>query len=280
VTKVQLFGGKKMIGPKGVVALLKERKGTPPCLLYRYGVFDQWTHRIFQNNQVYFSSPDSFNDPFDSAVRFACEGSKQQRKKFFREFMPLHKPNLSRRESLLYEKQFKERHWDDGFLRGFQQDRLKVRHRMGVFCLTEKKDDILMWSHYAKYHTGFCLEFQTNDSFFSNANPVNYSDRRPVVNLLIPDWNELVVANVEALLTKAKHWEYEKEWRIIDLQKNAGIHQFPPTVLHGVILGCRISSTDREQVVKWCKGRSPIPSLYQAQMKETEYGLTIKPFDY
>jgi len=28
-----------------------------------------------------------------------------------------------------------------------------------VVCLNEKKDNILMWSHYAKNHTGFCIEY-------------------------------------------------------------------------------------------------------------------------
>jgi hypothetical protein len=55
---------------KGVVHILQDQTVPPLGLLYRYGAFDKWTHRIFQNDELYFQSPDSFNDPVDSVIRF------------------------------------------------------------------------------------------------------------------------------------------------------------------------------------------------------------------
>ena len=42
------------------------------------------------------------------------------------------------------------------------EERNKINlYERGVCCFSEKKDDILMWSHYADGHKGFCLEFIT-----------------------------------------------------------------------------------------------------------------------
>jgi hypothetical protein len=262
----------------GVVDVLKNRTREPPPLLYKYCAFNERTPTIFQNNELYFQSPNCFNDPFDTAVGFTCVGSKQQRKRLFREHMPLSYPHLSRKEALRLERRFKGGHWDHA-IGGMEKQLQKIRERMGVFCMTEKKDNILMWSHYAKWHTGFCLEFETDDLFFSQVHPVEYTSTLPCVNL--PDaWDTSVGSHTEGLLTKAKEWEYEREWRIIDLKNGVGVHLFPPAILHGVILGCRISEEDRQQVVEWCKGRSPRPTLCQARKKKMEYGLDIEPMPY
>lgn len=43
----------------------------------------------------------------------------------------------------------------------------EVKDSVRVVCLSEVKDSMLMWSHYAQNHTGFCIEyeFETNDKF-------------------------------------------------------------------------------------------------------------------
>jgi hypothetical protein len=180
------------------------------------------------------------------------------------------------------EKRFKGQHWDDAFVRGLKKQFLEIRGRIGVCCMTDRKENILMWSHYAGQHTGFCLEFQTDDPFFQRVRHVNYppSGKVPCVNVLTPEWNKTIASGTEALLTKAEGWAYEHEWRIIDLENGAGPRQFPPEALHGVILGCRVHDEDKKQALEWCKGRTPRPILYQAHEKKAEYGLDIEAIPY
>src|SRR5260221_12186075 len=45
-------------------------------------------------------------------------------------------------------------------------NRLQLRNRLGIACLTERPDDHLMWVHYAKNHTGFVLGFNPREPFF------------------------------------------------------------------------------------------------------------------
>lgn len=265
-----------------MVDILRDRKVRPPEFLHKYYAFTEWTPRIFQHNELYFPSPNAFNDPFDSVVRFICEGSRQQRKKAYRKHMPLLYPHWSRKEMLSHEREFTAGHWDDAFVRGMKKEFQKARDRMGVLCLTEERDNILMWSHYAKSHTGICLEFKTDDPFFSQVCPVDYIGVLPCVNPVIPDWNDTIEMGAKGLRTKALQWEYEHEWRIINLDREngVGVHQFPPQVLHGVILGCWIASEDKSRVVEWCKARQPRPILYQAEQKGAEFGLDIVEVEY
>lgn len=266
---------------KGVVDILNQPASVRPPLLYKYCVFNKWTPRIFLNNEVYFCSPNDFNDPFDSIVRFTCKGSKKQKERFIREHIRNFYPHVSAEEALSLEETFTSGRVDSELMQSIKMNFMERRGRTGVYCMTEEKKHILMWSHYAKRHTGFCLEFKTDDLFFQSVHLVRYppSVKVPCMNLL-PNWNRVIERGKAGLLTKAKEWKYEHEWRIIDLEKCAGVRQFPPTVLHGVILGCRISENDKRQIVEWCKERSPRPILYYAREKEMEYGLDIDPVKY
>jgi len=267
---------------KGVDDVLQERASVVPPLLYKYCAFNEWTASIFQKNELYFRSPNDFNDPFDSIVRFTCEGSKQQKERFIREHIRLFYPHLSATEALSREETFTSGRMDNELMQSIEAEFMERRRRIGVYCMTKEKKHVLMWSHYANWHTGFCLEFKTDDLFFQSVQPVSYPpySEVPCINLLIPDWNEVISRGAAGLLTKAKEWEYEHEWRIIDLVNGAKPRQFPPRALHAVILGCRTQDKDRQQMFKWCKGRSPRPVLYRASKKKMEYGLDIEPISY
>lgn len=38
-----------------------------------------------------------------------------------------------------------------------------ISEQMGVVCFSEEKRSLLMWSHYAENHSGYCLEYRTDD---------------------------------------------------------------------------------------------------------------------
>jgi hypothetical protein len=50
-----------------------------PPVLYKYYEFNEWTQAIFEKNEVYFQSPDCFNDPFDSKIAYTYEGTEDER---------------------------------------------------------------------------------------------------------------------------------------------------------------------------------------------------------
>lgn len=46
-----------------------------------------------------------------------------------------------------------------GFRKSVEAIAAKMQHQ-GIACFSAKVDDLLMWSHYADGHRGFCLEFE------------------------------------------------------------------------------------------------------------------------
>ncbi|MBV9575704.1 MAG: DUF2971 domain-containing protein [Gammaproteobacteria bacterium] len=41
-----------------------------------------------------------------------------------------------------------------------------VHNQLGILSLSSCNDSILMWSHYADFHKGFCIGFKTNSLGF------------------------------------------------------------------------------------------------------------------
>ena len=111
----------------------------------------------------------------------------------------------------------------------------KINEIIGVTCFAERPDNVLMWSHYANKHTGFCVEYDFSKLKSTEAKsmlfPVIYSKNRAVLPLGLFDFSDIknvkLVENslpipeiVEALLIKSEVWQYEEEWRIICFLKN------------------------------------------------------------
>ncbi len=256
---------------------------TPPTL-YKYYSFNEWTQSIFERNEIYFQSPDCFNDPFDSKISTTYEGTEKQRVSRLKDLWYKAISEGSRKkepEETLHAEAIKVVKAGQDvplILKTLERFLERMRKRMGIFCMVhpDQKDNIQMWSHYANHHTGFCLEFQTANNFFGRALPIEekyYSPERPCLNLIEHPNPEKIV---KALLTKAKDWEYEEEWRIIDHINGPGPQTYPPEALSGVILGCRISPENRQRITQLCRARNPQPTIYWAEEKDREFGLDIR----
>ena len=109
-----------------------------------------------------------------------------------------------------------------------------------IACFSEKHDNLLMWSHYADSHRGFCIEYDLkllnlNSDILSHIYPVLYHNQResfPIKDIIesmreLNDSiykNEVCDINVDKLLTlftvKGLDWKYEREWRVIYTKKD------------------------------------------------------------
>lgn len=258
---------------------LQESNIPTPPVLYKYYAFDEWTQNIFERNEIYFQSPDCFNDPFDSKISTTYEGTEEQRISRLIRFWREGPAKDKKEEDLRLQAVAVVKKSQDipRMLRTLERSVERLRKQMGIFCMTSKRDDILMWSHYAEAHTGFCLEFKTGNPFFPKARRIEeegYRPDRPCLNLIEPPDSDKIV---QALLTKAIGWKYEHEWRIVDHKNGPGVQIYPSEALSGVILGCRISPENRQRITQWCQARNPRPTLYWAEEKDREFGLDIIP---
>ena len=97
---------------------------------------------------------------------------------------------------------------------------------------------------------------------------------------LTGDLNQDKYQIAKALTIKSNHWEYEKEWRFIEINpKKNRRHPFQSELLEGIILGCEISDENRAEITKMVKGRVPKIKIYQAKVNDSENKLDVPGFD-
>ncbi|BDZ70229.1 DUF2971 domain-containing protein [Methanobacterium petrolearium] len=196
-----------------------------PSFLYKYKDFnDKYSLELLKSNEMYLSRPTEFNDPFDCALKMATkdlpddyirnvltesiikrmkrqgykvsnkELTKLKRKKdivhSLAKFIVKKRapPNImiEDREKLIEseEKIFREGYIDPEF-----------KKNIHVTCFTETYDSILMWSHYANNHEGFCVKYDFKELGLNNPVarfifPVIYKDTLFDLKDYIPDSNK------------------------------------------------------------------------------------------
>lgn len=164
--------------------------------------------------------------------------------------------------------------------------------KMGVLCLSESHDDLLMWAHYADCHKGFVIEFDSDSPFFDqrrseednlrSLQPVLYRQARPAISLANTDISEI-------FLTKSEHWSYEKEWRMIvglaDADKvisnegeNICLFEFPPAAIKSVFMGARMPSDVAAALIENIKSDCSLRmlNLFKAKVHSTNYDLVFE----
>lgn len=134
-----------------------------------------------------------------------------------------------------------------------------------VICVSEEPDIIPMWNHYADGYKGIVLEFaclDELDSVWLLANPINYTDTKPLI-YSAEGLAELASRNnqwatkyltEELMRIKTTNWAYEKEWRVSTIMKNneKGLYSdygFNPNELKSVILGPQFDSLELPTII-------------------------------
>ncbi|MHB1186639.1 DUF2971 domain-containing protein [Thiobacillus sp.] len=275
---------------------------------------------ILRSKKVRYSSPLSFNDPFDvqSGLHFdfdmdtlhdrvleriyqlasAPEAPLVDDKDAWgqvvlvaRKYYPTHGFDRERWEKLTgpsfnqlvqaikkTQREYQE-HWREVLLPGIR-----------VFCVSEEKDNLLMWAHYAKDHKGCVFEFWSlpeEDNPLSVARRVNYVDA-PLPFYSEGEWLDDLVG-IKKLdshglyrryaYAKSKHWSYEREWRVwYPLADTSGEYDEMPirsSELRAIYIGCKASREFIEDIVPILRRSFPEARVYQATKKEDAYALTF-----
>lgn len=246
--------------------------------LYKHVRFSDGSLAILRNGTIRFTPPKDFNDPFDCVYGISNDHfhSAQELKKVIAQagiekLSPAKRLLLAKRVSHIQKKEM-----DD--LSYFE----KLHVNFGVCCLNHNPLNILMWSHYAKNHTGFLIEFKFSKKELSKGAgllnflpiPVNYVKMIPVVSKTDRLNSDGRVITEKVYLTKSEEWRYEKEFRILKYNITNPIQPFSQQkFLCSVIAGLKIDKSDREELEKICK-QNNIP-FYIAERISNQYGLTV-----
>lgn len=264
--------------------------------LYRYrSINSQNLSRIFTHCELYFAAPREFNDPFDCNPPFSINKyCKNDLREHFEKKSTCPKVSCSEREALI-ENNVQAILKDNSL---FQSEIItplisilsEENSTLGVLCLSEKPDDILMWSHYTNGHKGIVLQFDRSvlarkNSNFGYCKKVDYDNNTITLRDINRNLNQSNSGKLarQILLKKAKKWKYEKEWRIIvdpssrkDIA-NCRIFTFPKEALTGVILGCEIVPEDEYAIRMWLKEGNHNARIFKAVKDISTYAIKIGP---
>lgn len=273
---------------------------------------------VLGNGTLKWSSPRLFNDPFEfpTAMDFSFKGeviaealmdelvrlaydpdepkgnpknqfivlsnmarrnpNKRSAEEFRRFMAPATKESMVRFEQGLAERR--------EFLRRF-------RDEFAVLCLSEKNDDLLMWAHYAKNHTGCVLQLRCLPGYdrpICAAKKVNYVPTYPLIATLdgyvkhLTGQSELdydILFEIFAF-TKSLHWKYEAEWRCVSQlrDRGAGFDYDPliPDQLEAIYIGSRATEEYRNTLLAEVQSRYSETKVYQASVDIQSYTMCFE----
>jgi len=242
-------------------------------------------HRQF----IRFTPPRILNDPFEMKPYYVGEETWEH----LREWLIGRASELSGSESESYRQD----------LRRADHARLQaeldtyVNRTFGIFCLSEKRDDLLMWSHYADGHRGFVLGFDCTHRFFNwlglspseiwRVAKVSYENNRPRVTLSTLKDARLLY------MTKSTTWAYEQEWRFMSLLENADLKKsdgdehpvdlfrYPAECLREVVFGCRAAPELVVELSQALRSNAALAHVacYQARERADTFAVHVNRHD-
>ncbi len=256
-----------------------------PKYLYKFRSFRDKNHKgMLTDNELFFPSPDKFNDPFDCYVPLRYDDFTKN--EFIRHWTPRFMedfPNARHNEIRKKVKDFYNNSRSPNGRKMMAEAQEKTIRQMrskeiGVFSLTANLKSILSWSHYADSHRGFCVGFLTRNlkAFLEKSElpldlkPVDYTKEYPFINAYRTLDEE---KTNKSLFTKSKDWEYEDEYRILWFTGANKSLRIPNGVIRRVVLGYQVSPTDINEMGSILRSRADRISLFQARLKGDSFGL-------
>jgi hypothetical protein len=232
----------------------------------------EWVRQILVEHQLFFPSRRCFNDPFDCVVPSFLEIPGTILERSVEEFVERKFPNAADAEKVRMMTKLISVNSLEGLRRDLQND----VDGAGILCFCRVRDDILMWAQYADKHRGLCFEFDgsANCLFFGDAQPVEYEDYTPIP---LGENNNRQMTRI--ILTKSKHWSYEREYRIVRPAKAGTRLHYPVELLTGIIFGCMMPRDVRELVKQWAKEGDCRVAFFEARPKAAEFGLDTVRID-
>jgi hypothetical protein len=214
------------------------------------------------------TQPNALNDPFEFQPSFTEEMLDQAKK------------NLGKDDVSIDFNEFAHEYLSKGGE--------LINNELGIVSLSRNKSNIMMWSHYCRGHSGFCVGFDFSTDFpLEQRNDldklfrkVEYKSER--VNAPISPNDKVPI---ELTHRKSVQWEYEEETRLIfDLKKANKIitkeheklcffeisHEF----ISDITIGINADSRTKNEIVDFCKLNNI--DCYLSTIHPSKYELDFK----
>lgn len=267
-----------------------------PNIIYKYRNWtDKHNKNVFLKNQLFLSSPKTFNDPFDCRIPENFHLLNTQEK--IEDYVTLFRNRRSEfveNEEILNEEVEITRYRLINNLEKYHNINEKILYEKqdelyGILSMSMNWTSILMWSHYANNHKGYCIGFleeklRTNNLFLKGG-PVIYNpkDEYPIIdpnNNNNNNNNQIEVGFIQTH-SKAYDWKYEEEYRftkIFDDENPSNEERtltFDDSYIAEIIIGLEMQEKDRKRIINLAKKRGikvyvieKIPFKFEITRKE------------
>lgn len=258
-----------------------------PKRLFHYRAFNE-AHLVslLSDGKLKLSRPDKFNDPWDCRLHYRVPTDPAERDRVIEYWKKLHRKyyqhiSEAKRALLAYEFKSHPSRIPEGLANTETRMYEALCNQYRIYCLAEKPDVPLMWSHYTASHTGICLEFDASRAPFAAAKKVKYVSAYPAYDVLADD-------NYVSLFTKSADWSDEAEWRLIaeerafsasprTIKTDNDFLTIPSGVLKSVTVGCLMDHPTQRRIGNLIKSNSPNVLVRQASLAPDKYELVIMP---
>jgi hypothetical protein len=264
-----------------------------PKVVYKYRNWNDKYHQdLLYENHLYLSSPKDFNDPFDCRIpvcfdlldtqeklmEYAKKKVDQQAKRLIKMGRDLNQELKIVLNKLSDLKKLQEEHSQLLF-------ESQEKH-FGILSLSKRWDSILMWSHYANNHTGFCVGFWEEklrtSGLIGGGGPVLYNPKDEFP-LLDPFQDNEHKTMYERLHHKAFDWGYEEEYRLTKIfypNKPTEIERIvkvPDNFFAEIIIGIKTPKNIEDEIKRIGKEKNinvlkaiPVPFKFKIEKKELQ----------
>jgi len=247
-----------------------------PEILYKYVDFDG-AEKILYNKTLKATPPDKFNDPFELLARSFTNATPDKVINYWITPSDESYKNIIVNESIKQE--IMSFFNDNEAIFEINVSLVKqVSSFFGLTCFTSKNDNILMWSHYAKSHTGVAIGFDSkllNGKFFR----VKYHSERIDIPLEEANKPESIC---NLISQKALDWKYEDEYRAVvllnscDKVSDSYLYSFDKKAIKEIVFGLKILPESHEKLADYVKkeyGDSVV--IKNAKLHKTEYKISV-----
>ena len=159
----------------------------------------------------------------------------------------------------------------------YLEEIVNLNKKIGMFCMTTKKDSQVMWATYADNSKGYCIEYDIKSALANNklligdilrvkykykrdADPLDllleYVFSRLKENKDLDDYEKERIKNmvISIISTKHQEWNFQKEWRIVGKPKDESI--FLP--IKAIYLGNKMDADVKANILQACKNEIPV----------------------
>jgi hypothetical protein len=282
--------------------------GKIPARLYKYRAFNNLTLELLVEDNLFFADPSTFNDPLDTRPCLKTDLGAQELEHILSQFVErrvrsemtgaaktikyggaktvehIDRHSRRRADQLVAEIRYSATNpaYEVAdplqFLLGqYVEEELLRQYDKGIFSLAERVNCRLMWSHYGDQHKGVCVGYSVPPDAEDGLHKVKYGGSRLVAAsevsaMLNGDEGAGRRVDEAVLLTKAKDWRYEREWRLIGQR---GL-QDSPLELEEVVFGIRCKRAVKYAIVKALEDRCGQVKFYE--MRELRGAFGIKKY--